>query len=220
LRIGNYPDDVTFYFKNAAMSKHIHSLLCLGDSYTIGEGVPLHQSFPYQVVQLLRKQGHLFHAPEIVAQTGWTTTELAEFLIHHSFEQQYDFVTLLIGVNNQYRDMEVEDFADDFEYLLKKAISLCSEHEKQVMVISIPDWGITPFAKAKNSKKIAEEINTFNTTASLLAAKYNVAWLDIRDDYRKTGGELEMLAADGLHPSGSLFSLWAEEISVFISEKI
>lgn len=194
------------------MSKHIHSLLCLGDSYTIGEGVPLHQSFPYQVVQMLRKQGHSFHAPEIVAQTGWTTTELAEYLIHHSFEQQYDFVTLLIGVNNQYRDMEVEDFADDFEYLLKKAISLCTEHEKQVMVISIPDWGITPFAKAKNSKKIAEEINTFNTTASLLAAKYNVAWLDITDDYRKSGGELEMLAADGLHPSEKVYAEWATEI--------
>ncbi len=194
------------------MSKHIHSILCLGDSYTIGEGVPLHQSFPYQVVQILRKRGHSFHAPEIVALTGWTTTELAEYLIHHSFEQQYDFVTLLIGVNNQYRDMEVEDFAEDFEYLLKKAISLCTEHEKQVMVISIPDWGITPFAKSKNGKKIAEEINTFNTTASLLAAKYNVAWLDITDDYRKTGGELEMLAADGLHPSEKVYAEWATEI--------
>jgi lysophospholipase L1-like esterase len=202
------------------MSKHIHTLLCLGDSYTIGEGVPLHLCFPYQVVQMLRKQGHFFHAPEIVAQTGWTTTELAEFLIHHSFEQQYDFVTLLIGVNNQYRDMEVEDFADDFEYLLKKAISLCTEHEKQVMVISIPDWGVTPFAKAKQSKKIAEEINTFNTTASLLAAKYNVAWLDITDDYRKTGGELEMLAADGLHPSEKVYGEWAILLTHFIEKYV
>ena len=202
------------------MSKHIHSLLCLGDSYTIGEGISLHQSFPYKVVQMLRKQGHSFHAPEIVAQTGWTTTELAEFLIHHSFEQQYDFVTLLIGVNNQYRDMEVEDFADDFEYLLKKAISLCAEHEKQVMVISIPDWGITPFAKAKHNTKIAEEINTFNTSASLLAAKYNVAWLDITDDYRKTGGELEMLAADGLHPSEKVYGEWAFLLTEWIAKNL
>jgi lysophospholipase L1-like esterase len=198
------------------MSKHIHTILCLGDSYTIGEGVPLHQSFPYQVVQMLRKQGHAFHAPEIVAQTGWTTTELAEFLIHHSFEPQYDFVTLLIGVNNQYRGLAVEDFAEDFEYLLKKAISLCDEHEKQVLVISNPDWGVTPFAKGKNSKKISEEIDGYNTAASILSAKYNVAFLDITTDYRKVGDDLEMLASDGLHPSGNVYESWARGVKDFI----
>jgi hypothetical protein len=108
------------WLKIIFMTKHVHSLLCLGDSYTIGEGVPLHQSFPYQAVQQLRKAGKHFHAPEIVAQTGWTTFELADFIIHHSFEQQYDFVTLLIGVNNQYRGLSVDDFAEEYEYLLKK----------------------------------------------------------------------------------------------------
>lgn len=202
------------------MSKHIHSILCLGDSYTIGEGVPLHQSFPCQVVQMLRKQGHSFHAPEIVAQTGWTTTELAEFLIHHSFETQYDFVTLLIGVNNQYRGLAVEDFAEDFEYLLKKAISLCAEHEKQVLVISIPDWGVTPFAKGKNAKKIADEIDGYNTAASMLSAKYNVAFLDITTDYRKVGDDLEMLAGDGLHPSEKVYESWARSIKDVIENHL
>jgi len=206
--------------KFPAMSKHIHSILCLGDSYTIGEGLPLHQSFPYQTVQLLRKEGFSFHAPEIVAQTGWTTFELAEHLIHHSFEEQYDFVTLLIGVNNQYRSLAVEDFAEDFEYLLKKAIALCTGNEKQVLAISIPDWGVTSFAKDRDASDIADSIDSHNSTASLLAAKYNVAWLDITTDYRKMGGDPEMLAGDGLHPSASIYRLWAAGVRDFIVKMI
>jgi lysophospholipase L1-like esterase len=202
------------------MSKHIHSILCLGDSYTIGEGVPLSQSFPYQTVQLLRKEGHYFHAPEIIAQTGWTTFELAEYLIHHSVEDEYDFVTLLIGVNNQYRSLEVEDFADDFEYLLKKAINLCAGGAKQVLAISIPDWGVTTFAKDKDAGDIADSIESHNSTASLLAAKYNVAWFDITTDYRKMGGEPEMMANDGLHPSGKVYEIWAAGVKDFIVKNI
>jgi lysophospholipase L1-like esterase len=202
------------------MSKHIHTILCLGDSYTIGEGVPLPQSFPYQVVQKLRKQGIHFHAPEIVAQTGWTTFELAEFLIHHSFELQYDFVTLLIGVNNQYRGLAVEDFAEDFEYLLKKAITLCSGKSEHVLCISIPDWGVTPFAKDRQILKIETEIDEFNSTASLLAAKYNVAWLDITSDYRKIGGNPEMLVSDDLHPSQNIYENWAGWVKDFITGQI
>lgn len=202
--------------KISFMAKHVHSLLCLGDSYTIGEEVPLHQSFPYQTVQKLRQNGIHFHAPEIVAQTGWTTFELADYLINHSFEQHYDFVTLLIGVNNQYRGLSVDDFAEEYEYLLKKAISLCALHEHQVLAISIPDWGITPFAFGKDRDEIANAIDSFNTTGSLLAAKYNVAWLDITDLYRKNGGASEMLASDGLHPSGRVYREWAEKVRDFI----
>jgi lysophospholipase L1-like esterase len=211
-----------FYLKGKlpAMSKHIHSLLCLGDSYTVGEGLPLHQSFPYQTVQMLRKEGLSFHAPEIVAQTGWTTFELAEHLIHHSFEEQYDFVTLLIGVNNQYRELSVDDFAEDFEYLIKKAISFCAAGAKQILAISIPDWGVTSFAKDKDAGDIADSIDSHNSTASLLAAKYNVAWLDITTDYRKMGGEAEMLVGDGLHPSAKVYELWASGVRDFIVRKI
>jgi lysophospholipase L1-like esterase len=211
-----------FYLKGKlpAMSKHIHSLLCLGDSYTVGEGLPLHQSFPYQTVQMLRKEGLSFHAPEIVAQTGWTTFELAEHLIHHSFEEQYDFVTLLIGVNNQYRELSVDDFAEDFEYLIKKAISFCAAGAKQILAISIPDWGVTSFAKDKDAGDIADSIDSHNSTASLLAAKYNVAWLDITTDYRKMGGEAEMLVGDGLHPSAKVYELWGSGVRDFIIKKI
>jgi hypothetical protein len=148
------------------MSAHIHTLLCLGDSYTIGEGLPLHESFPYQVLQLLRKTGYHFHAPEIVAKTGWTTFELAEHLIHHKLEEHYDFVTLLVGVNNQYRGLSLDDYAEDFDFLVKKAIHLAKGHAQCVMVLSIPDWGASPYAKGKNAEKIAEEIRDFNTVNS------------------------------------------------------
>jgi len=96
--------------------KHTYSLLCLGDSYTVGEGIALHQSFPYQLVQILRSKGLSFHAPEIVAETGWTTFELAEHILHSHLHEHYDFVTLLIGVNNQYRNLSLEDYKKDVEF--------------------------------------------------------------------------------------------------------
>lgn len=106
------------------MTKHYFTYLALGDSYSIGEGVPLHESFPYQVVQLLRNKGLHIHAPEIVANTGWTTLELAEHILHTKFSESYDFVTLLVGVNNQYRSLNAEDYKNDFEFLLKKLFTL------------------------------------------------------------------------------------------------
>lgn len=202
------------------MPKHVFSLLCLGDSYTVGEGVPLHQSYPYQSVQMLRKQGIAVHAPEIVAQTGWTSYELADYLIHHSFEAQYDFVTLLIGVNNQYRGLAVEDFAEDFEYLIKKAIGFSSGLAKNVLCLSIPDWGVTPFAQGRDTQEISLAIDEYNATASMLAAKYNVAWLDITGKYRQVGGEATMLASDGLHPSGKIYEHWASEVKDFFSARV
>lgn len=202
------------------MSKHIHSVLCLGDSYTIGEGVPLYQSFPYQWMQQMRKEGFAVHAPEIVAKTGWTTFELADFLLHHPFEPQYDFVTLLVGVNNQYRGLALQDFAEDYEFLLKKAINLCVGHERQVLAISIPDWGITPFAANTNAMEIAKSIDEFNATGMLLAAKYHVQWLDITEDYRKNGQKPEMLASDGLHPSGNLYAIWATLVKKYFTSQI
>ena len=191
------------------MSKHVFSMLCLGDSYTIGEGVPLHESFPYQTIQLLRKEGHGFHAPEIVAQSGWTTFELAEYLIHHSFEIHYDFVTLLIGANNQYRSLLLKDYEEELEYLLKKAIGFCTAQGKQVFVMTIPDWSITPFAKEKKREKEGSEIDRFNESVNRLVQKYGVQLIDIQPTNKNVGDKAEMLAVDGLHPSGKMYKLWS-----------
>jgi len=198
------------------MSKHINSLLCLGDSYTIGEGLPLYASFPYQLVQLLRKKGLHFHAPEIVAKTGWTTFELAEFLIHHHLEAVYDYVTFLIGVNNQYRGLSFDAFKEDAAFLLKKAIGLCVAQQKQVFVLSIPDWSVTPYAQGRDTEAIAKKIDSYNHYLQTLARHHEVRFIDITAHYRAIGMQQEALAADNLHPSSFIYQYWAEQVAVCI----
>ena len=122
------------------LSNMTYTYLALGDSYTIGEQVPVAENYPNQVVQMLRKKGVLFYAPEIIAKTGWTTDELQSAINEHQFLEKYDFVSLLIGVNNQYRGRPVNEFEDQFETLLKKAIQYAGNDRSRVVIISIPDW--------------------------------------------------------------------------------
>ncbi len=193
------------------MTKHFHSYLALGDSYTIGEAVPVYDNFPYQAVQLLRKQGFHFHAPEIVAKTGWTTFELAEHLLHTNLNEHYDFVTLLIGVNNQYRGLSLEEYISDFEFLLKKALHFASGKQERVVVVSIPDWGTTPFAADRDCNKIALEIDQFNKAKEELCKQYEITFIDITTDQRKDDDE-SFIASDKLHPSGKEYAKWAEKV--------
>lgn len=195
------------------MSKHIHTLLCLGDSYTIGEGVPLHHSFPYQTLAALRKAEVAFHAPEVVAQTGWTTFELAEHLLHTPLLPHYDFVTLLIGVNNQYRGLPLHDYEQEFGFLLQKALHFAGNTPEAVVVLSIPDWGITPFAEGKNSADITAAIDKFNTAAEKITRQHGAHWINITEHYRAVGAQEAMLAADKLHPSGAVYAHWAQAVA-------
>lgn len=191
---------------------YTHTYLALGDSYTIGEGVAIYESFPYQVVQLLRKAGHSFHSPEIIAKTGWTTDELLNGIAKTSFQEKYDFATLLIGVNNQYRGRSIEEYAEQFEELLKKATGLA----QHVIVLSIPDWGATPFAAGRDRKKIAEDIDAFNMVNEQLAGKYKAYYIDITPSTRNPNDTL--LAADKLHPSGKEYYRWAQEVAAIINK--
>ncbi len=194
------------------MSKHLYSYLALGDSYTIGESLPIYESFPYQAVQNLRQTGHTIHAPEIVAKTGWTTTELAEHLIHNVLNQHYDFVSLLIGVNNQYRGLAAADYENDFGFLLKKAIHFAAEKPSNVAVLSIPDWGCTPFAAGKNKKEITKEIDAFNAINKRIAEKYRCPYIDITPGTREVANDASLLAADKLHPSAKEYERWADRL--------
>ncbi|MBA4196475.1 MAG: lysophospholipase [Chitinophaga sp.] len=200
------------------MSQHYNTLLCLGDSYTIGESVPLHDSFPYQTIQLLRKKGLHFYAPEIVAKTGWTSFELAEHLLHHQYNEQYDYVTLLIGVNNQYRGLSVEDFKTDFEFLLKKAIHFVNNHAAHVIVLSIPDWGVTPFAANRDTQGISKAIDNFNTVCESYAKQYQTKFINITEDTRKAKNDESLLAVDKLHYSAKAMAVWAEKVADTIIE--
>ena len=201
--------------------QHSNTLLCLGDSYTIGESVPLHESFPYQTVQQLRKNNIHFQAPEIIAKTGWTTFELAEHILHTSLNEHYDFVTLLIGVNNQYRGLSIDDFKTDFEFLLKKVIHFANNNTKQVMVLSIPDWGVTTFAQGKNIEQtISNEIDRFNEVVEQMAKSHNTHFINITEETRKAKKDKSLLASDDLHYSAKEMSIWSEKVASIIETSI
>lgn len=195
------------------MSKHYLSYLALGDSYTIGESLPLYESYPYQTVQLLRESGHAFSAPEIIAKTGWTSFELAEQILHTKLNESYDIVSLLIGVNNQYRSLPIEDFKNDFHFLLHKAIHLSGNRPERVVVLSIPDWGVTPFAKDKDSTKIAADIDAFNTICKKETATQNAVYISITELSRMAKDNPSLLAKDHLHYSAYAYAQWARLVA-------
>ena len=188
----------------------MRSYLALGDSYTIGEGVPLYDSYPYQAVQLLRKAGQNFYAPEIIARTGWTTDELAAAIANTRLLPGYDLVTLLIGVNNQYRGRDLEEYGVQFEQLLRQAMGL-AQPEGRVLVLSIPDWGVSPFAGTWDRAQIATAINSFNTLARQITLEQGLPFIDITE-HSRTQGAPEDFTADGLHPGLGQYAWWAEKL--------
>ncbi len=187
--------------------------LALGDSYTIGEGVPIYESFPYQTVQLLRQAGKDINAPEIVAKTGWTTDELEANIAKTQFKKNYDFVSLLIGVNNQYRGRKTDEYAIQFERLLKKAITFSGNKAGNVFVISIPDWGATPFAEGRDREKIATEIDTFNNINKQISERFKVNYIEITIGSREASNNGALVTKDKLHPSALEYGKWAEKLS-------
>ena len=186
-----------------------NTYLALGDSYTIGEGVPLHESYPYQAVQLLRSNGKKIEAPEIIAKTGWATSELASHIDHTILNTSYHFVSLLIGVNNQYRGMASSFYALEFEELLTRSLTFAGEKADHVFVLSIPDWGLTPFAKNRDRSKITTEIAEFNNINLAISRKHKVNYIDITTHSPETDRDNSFLADDGLHPSGKAYKRWA-----------
>lgn len=202
------------------MSEGKYSFLALGDSYTIGESVPVSQNFPHQTVDLLKKSGYSFKSPEIIARTGWTTDELQQAIHTAHLSPSYDIVTLLIGVNNQYRGYDPNEYAQQFEKLLQQAIQFAGNDTAHVFVLSIPDWGVTPFAADRDRNKIAEEIDAFNAINKKIALQYNVHYIDITPGTREAAQDNSLIAGDGLHPSGAEYSKWAEKLSILILKSL
>lgn len=197
-----------------------YSLLALGDSYTIGESVPLYRNFPYQAVQLLREKGFPFHAPEIIAKTGWTTDELDAAMNENRFLQSYDFVTLLIGVNNQYRGRNLIEYKEQFEELLKRSIKLANDKKENVIVLSIPDYSVTPFARDSDIEKTAREVEVFNSVNRAISAQFRVHYIDITPGTREAATDASLLAEDQLHPSAKEYEKWAEKVAAMISSEL
>ena len=194
-------------------TKTTYSYLALGDSYTVGESVPTPGNFPNQTVQSLKNSGYDFGPAEIVAQTGWTTDELQNKINNYTFKPSYDIVSLLIGVNNQYRGQPVENYNPGFENLLKQAIQFAGNKTDHVVVLSIPDWGVTPFATGRDREQIAREIDAYNVANRLIAEQYKVHYIDITTWTREAANDPTLLAADGLHPSAKEYKRWSEKLA-------
>lgn len=197
--------------QNANLNSEIkNAYLALGDSYTIGESVSESERWPMQLAAELRKNKISIENPKIIARTGWTTDELKTAILSQDITQKYDLVSLLIGVNNQYRGRSLEEFKVEFEELLNMSIAFSKNGKSNLFVVSIPDWGVSPFAAGRDAIKIGKEIDTYNAATKVICDKYGVVYIDITDISREP--QNGFFASDGLHPSGKMYTAWVNKI--------
>jgi len=185
------------------------SFLALGDSYTIGESVDATLRWPVQLAQALQREGIPTREPVIIAQTGWTTKELAGGIEEAGLSGAYDLVSLLIGVNNQYRGRALEEYRHQFLDLLSQAIGFAGGDPQRVVVLSIPDWSVTPFAEGRDREQIGGEIDAFNRIKRNESEAAGVRYVDVTGISREAANDPSLVAEDGLHPSGTMYSRWA-----------
>lgn len=187
--------------------------LALGDSYTVGEGVGPGERWPALLARALRDGGVAIDAPRVIATTGWTTDELSAAIDAAEPLGEWDFVTLLIGVNNQYRGRGVDAYRGEFEALLHRALGFAGGRCERVMVLSIPDWGATRFGaeSGRDLAQVSRELDAYNDAARDISARHGVAFVDIAPVSRARGAEPAMQAGDGLHPSAAMHALWLQE---------
>ena len=183
--------------------------LALGDSYTIGESVEEAERFPNQLAAMLGEEG-LSTEVTIIARTGWTTDELWQGIQARTIEPPYDLASLLIGVNNQYRGYDINEYREGFKFLLSKAIEYAGGDVNRVIVFSIPDWGVTPFASGRDAEKIAAEIDAFNQVNIEESQNAGVHYVNVTPVSRQAVDDPALIAKDGLHPSGVMYAQWAE----------
>jgi lysophospholipase L1-like esterase len=184
--------------------------LALGDSYTIGQSVPPSERFPVQAVALLRDGGFKMEEPHIIATTGWTTANLLEAIKEVSNTKKYDVLTLLIGVNNQYQGRSIAEYKTEFTALLEKSIEFTANKPGAVIVLSIPDYSVTPYAEHADRQKIATEIDAFNKVNKEVSEQYKVNYIDITGESRKAAVDPSLVASDRLHFSGKAYHVWAQ----------
>lgn len=186
--------------------------IALGDSYTIGELVEYSQNFPSQVAQKITETGRHFTLDKLIAVTGWTTDELAIAIAKEKPSLDYDWATLLIGVNNQYRGRSLEEYQWQFYSLLCQAILFAGGNPKRVIVLSIPDWGLTPFNKDRDKIQTSKEIDEYNTINQSLAEHFGCHYVDVTTSTRLHVQDSEYLASDLLHYSKKEYAVWAEKV--------
>lgn len=193
-----------------SLAKNI-KYLSLGDSYTIGEGVTLKETYPYQLVKKFRTGGIVFDTPEIIAQTGWRCDNLINAIQEKNLQEKFDLITILIGVNNQFQNKPIENFKTDFRKLLNMAFDLSNYGKSSIVVLSIPDYGCTPFGKVERDE-IGKEIAIWNKEIASIAKEFEVSFLNITDLSKRALNEENLTCKDNLHPSAKMYALWVEAI--------
>lgn len=186
--------------------------LALGDSYTIGEAVSAQERWPVQLTERLRQQDFAVNDPQIIAATGWTTGKLLSAIDKENMQSEFDLVSLLIGVNNQYRKHDIDVFRQEFTTLVQKSIFFAKKKPEGVFVLSIPDYGATPFAAGKDPETVARELEEYNNLSRSICERFGVSYYNITNISKKAPTDISLLADDELHPSGKMYSQWVDLI--------
>ncbi|MBS1738355.1 MAG: SGNH/GDSL hydrolase family protein [Bacteroidetes bacterium] len=187
-----------------------YSFLALGDSYTIGESVPDTDRFPMQTEEILFTNKIETYPPRIIAITGWTTSDLLKGIEANSLNHDFDIVTLLIGVNNQYQGKSIKNYETEFFELLNIAIGCAAQRPSHVFVLSIPDYSVMPFAVGRDAEKISQEIHCFNLANNKISKAAGVHYINITPISKRAARDPSLIANDGLHPSGKQYALWSQ----------
>jgi lysophospholipase L1-like esterase len=185
-------------------------LLALGDSYTIGQGVLGRERWPEQLAARLREQGIIVAAPQIIAATGWTTADLLAAMDRTPPRGPFALVTVLIGVNNQYQGRDLDEYRSELHTVLQRATALAGNAKDRVVVLSIPDWSVTPFASGRDRERVSGEIERFNRACREEVERAGVGFVDVTPVSRQAARESDLLAGDGLHPSGKMYAAWVD----------
>lgn len=188
-----------------------YSFLALGDSYTVGEGVSYEESWPSQFVDYAMERGIDFKNPELIAQTGWKTYDLLNAIKSSNLSVKYDFISLLIGVNNQFNSRPLSEFEDDLNEILTE-INYLKKGDSKVIVISIPDWGYSPYGSNYDRERISDEIDQFNNILKKISEQNNLNFVDVTQISRLAIKEPNLIAKDNLHPSELMYSEWVKKI--------
>ena len=197
-----------------------YSYLALGDSYTIGESVKGTERWPVQLAEQLRARGYKMAAPKIIARTGWTTNDLLRGIENElDVQRDFDLVSILIGVNNQYQNKPATEYEEDLRQIFRKAVNHSKTLEKGVFAVSIPDYGYTPFG-AEDQEEISEEIDRFNEIFRRVAEDFDVPFYNITPISREALNNPDLIASDNLHPSGLMYKYWVDQFVNQVAEKL
>jgi len=210
--------NITAIFKKNYIGKNTSKFLALGDSYTIGQSVEVNERWPVQFLKELKATTNVIDTLQIIAQTGWRVDQLKEAMNSSDLEPPYGIVSLLIGVNNQYQGQNANDFRPEFIEILEKSLKLVENRTERLFVISIPDWGASPYGFGFDRAKVSKEINEFNSVVKEESEKRGLRYFDITTISRRALIDRTLIASDGLHPSGKMYKLWVDKMIPIISK--